>query len=406
MESKDVRNHKQVVNQLFIYKITGVLVGLIVWAYYYILLYKKTGSIQVLLLDFLIFMLAQFLGFLIFSFFVDKIGYLKSFRVSSIAHALTLGLILLFLNRLPELYVIFAVLRGISIGVYWPIDHSIYLKDLHGSERGKILSLIQSFILLLKIIIPALAGALISYSGNYNYTFVLGIALCVGSVFIPFSYNKKTRSKITSKEIVRILNMQNIGLYSLISIFKGAINSMIIILFMIIPYILIGEEFGVGTLYSFVGFLAAIIAWINSNSSFNVRLRLGYLGASINAVFTLFLSIVWTIPALVIRSFAMAFTQSVSVPIKDELDYRIKEKILKEFQNESAIEMNIIVETFYLIGRIIAIAFLIIIFTISSEHDNLNYVDNTLRLIIAVTGVLQLVSFISFVFLNKKIKIR
>ncbi len=95
MESIEVKKHRQVISQFTLYKITGTLVNLVVWAYYYILLYKESGSIIVILTDYLVFLLSLFFGFISLTFYIDRLGYLTSFRISSIAQAATLIIIFL-----------------------------------------------------------------------------------------------------------------------------------------------------------------------------------------------------------------------------------------------------------------------------------------------------------------------
>jgi YQGE family putative transporter len=405
MASKVVHEHKQILNQLGVFKLTLTLVQLTVWAYYYILLYRETGSIQLILTDYLVFVIGISLGFIVMSLYIDRLGYLNSFRISSFAQILTLVLIFFLQDKIMDLFIVFAVLRGFSRGMYWPIDHTIQLKEVHGTERGKVLSLLQSAILLLNIIVPVMAGALITYTGSYDYTFIIGISILIGSIFIPFDFNKKTRSKVTTDEIRRILKMKNIGWFSLLCIFKGSLNSIMGIMFMIIPYILIGEEFGVGALTSVIGFFAVIAAWLDSKSNFKVRLRLGYFGYIIYSIFTVALAFVWTIPALVIRSLALAFTQSLSDPVGNDLDYRVREKILGEFQNESAIEMNMIVEILYIIGRVVIIGTVIVIFSIFFSEDNVDSAENIIRFVIGFVAPIHLLLFIAFDVLNRKVKV-
>ncbi len=275
---------------------------------------------------------------------------------------------------------------------------------MHGLERGRIISLLQSIVLLLQIVIPVLSGALITYTGGYDYTFLLGTFILIGSVFIPYSFNKKAKSKISSDEIVRVLKKKGIGIYSVLSIIQSAFNSLFAVLFMIIPYILIGEEFGVGALSSTIGFAAVLVAWLDSKPSFKVRIQLGYIGFIIYTIFTMFLAAVWTIPSLVIRSLALAFTQSVSAPALVDIDYRIREKILGEFQNESALEMNLIAETLYIFGRVIILGFVILFFSISNSNPEATP-EELIRFLIGFLAPIHIIIFMAYDILNRRLRI-
>lgn len=404
MNSKALRNHKQIINQFILFKLTHILIGIVIWGYYYILLFRETGSLQVILTDSLIYGVSLTVGFITMSFYIDKLGYLNAFRVSSLLHALSLFLVYLFLPELGSLYLVFAIVRGFSHGLFWPIDHAIKLKEIHGPARGKMFSIVESIALLMRMVVPVLAGALITLSDGYELSFLLGTGIALSSIFIPFTHNKKTRSQITSSEIVRILNRKYFNSFAFLTILHASTEILLSVSFTLIPFILLGKEFDVGALTSVVGFVAVLAAWFDSNFSFKSRLRLGYLGYTVYVILTMILSLAWSIPILVIRSLGISFTQSVGTPVKLEIDYKIRDKILGDFEDESALEFNLITEILTLIGRVVALGSVIVVIGYLN-HTGITSVESLLRILIFVFAPFTLIHFLAIDILNRKIKV-
>ncbi|MCA9381594.1 MFS transporter [Candidatus Dojkabacteria bacterium] len=402
MISEALRNHKQLLNQFVTFRTAMVLTSLIVWSYYYILLFQETGSIFTLMLEYLLFMLGLYVGFVVCTFFLDRTGYLMSFKISSLLQALSMFLILAYIKDLPVLFPIFAIIRGIGHGWYWPIEHSFNLKEMHGHERGQIISLMEGINLLLQIAVPALAGALISFTEGYEMTFLVGGIIYLGTLFIPFNYNQKAVSKIRGSEITAILKRDYFFIFAFLSFVMTGVTSLYGVLWLIIPYLLLKEEFGVGILASIVGLIAATTAWMDSKYSLRTRTQLGYVGFFIYSFFTFLMAIVWTIPFLVLRSMALAFTNSVGTPARSDIDYRIREKLLRDFKDESALEMNLVVETIYAFSRIVFLTIFILIF--GGIHD-MQVAEETVRLLVMIFAPVMFFVYGGFVWLYGKIKV-
>ncbi|MCA9386759.1 MFS transporter [Candidatus Dojkabacteria bacterium] len=403
MISETLKKHKQLLNQFITFRTAMVLTNLIVWSYYYILLFQETGSIFTLMLEYMIFMLGLYVGFVICTFFLDRVGYLFSFRFSSLLQALSMFLILAYINDLAVLFPLFAIIRGIGHGWYWPIEHSFNLKEMQSKERGQVISLMEGINLLLQIAIPALAGALISFSGGYQMTFLVGGIIYLVTIFIPFNYNQRAVSKISAYEISSILQNKHFIPFAFISFVMTGVMSLYGVLWLIIPYILLKEEFGVGILASIVGLVAAITAWMDSKYSLKTRIQLGYIGFFIYSFSTFLMAVVWTVPFLVLRSMALAFTNSVGTPARSDLDYRIREKILKDFKNESTLEMNLIVESIYAFSRIVFLTIFILIF---GSIQDMSIAEEQIRLLVMIFAPIMFFVYGGFVWLYKKVKVQ
>jgi hypothetical protein len=303
---------------------------------------------------------------------------------------------MLFIHDLAVLFPFFAIIRGFSRGVYWPADNAYTLKEMHGMDRGRVISILQSMALILNIIIPVLVGALITFSEDYRYVFILGAVLFFSSIVIPFSYSKKTRSSIRTKEIQYIFKRPHFNKFALTSATYAGFLSIFEILFLIVPFLLLEEEFSVGILGSVIGVAAALTAWLDSKTTLKQRIQLGFAGYIIYASTTMILGLIWTVPVLFMRSVGLAFTNSVGSPARDDLDFRVRENILGSYNDESALEMNIVVELVYLLGRIFCIGTCIVLFSIH-EMD-------LVRILLIVCPPIFLLSYTAYVYLLNKTK--
>lgn len=395
-------NTLQVIAQYSVYKAVNTTINLLVWGYYFILLYKRTNSIEFLLADYLIFILTLYIGFVVTSFFLDRLGYLRVYRIIFASNAMLLIFILLSLNQFENFFILIALIRGLIHGAYWTVDDSITLNDTRGDARSKFLSGIQSLELLLGIVVPVLGGALISFTGNYEATFILGAAVAIAGIYMPFTFNKKGESSLTSKEINKILKHKAAPAYFFIAFLEGGSGILQDVTFKIIPFILIGEEFGVGVLMSIVGFAAVILAWVDRGFSEKLKIQLGYIGYVAFTISTMAFAIIWTIPALVIRSLILSFTNSVGMPARIQLDYKTREKILGINTSSSTLEFNLLTNTAYLFARIFFLSLTLILFSIIGVN-NTNLMESMLKLVVFCVAPIRLLNYALYHYMSRTV---
>lgn len=361
--------HKILVNEFATFRVGFVLSNLIMWSFYQILLYKTTGSLQVIIVEALIFYISLGVGFILGAVILDSIGYLRSMRLMYILSLFPIAGVLIWMNDLESLFVTIAVLRGLPRGIYWAIHHSFFLKELHGSERSISINLFKSLELILSIVIPIFVGSLIVLEDGYSLVFLIGGFMYLSLLFFPWKYNKVPESKVTMKEITRITQSKHFGLFALINMFEAGIDAMFGMMFLILPFLFIGDEFGVGTLMSFIAFVGAITAFLERKKSFKFRFELGVFGYIIRSVMNIVLALVWSLPVLAIRGMVVVVTSSTSDTVREDLGNINKELLLRDFKNESAAEINIITEIIFMIGRIVTFVPIIVIMQEATDPE-------------------------------------
>lgn len=380
---------RQLVSEFISFRVAMRTVQLLAWTFYSILLYKATNDISVLILEYLVFCVSCWVGIVLGSFTFDRVGYLRLFRLSFLLNAAAAFIFFLYLDNIAEVFVALAVVRGIPEGLYWAGHHAFYLKEVRGSARGSFLNIMTSIILLLSIIVPVLSGALISLRNDYDLIFILASAIYLLAAFFPWKYNKIPRSKLTMAEIIRITKLPKFSWIGQMSIFQSMVAAIFTVIFSIIPFILIRDEFGVGAFISIIAFLSAIFTFAERNMKEKIKTTIGMFGYILYAIFTVFFAVVWTIPALGIRSIAVIFSDGISTPVLDDINIRNKEKFLGDFKNESTLELNLVIETIFMITRVITLSIMFFIFQ-SSELDQI-VIIRVLLIIFAGWKLIQLI---------------
>lgn len=400
MQTKIRKQKSELHRQFILFRTVIVIVDLLAWAFFSILVFKEVGGITSILLAFLMLYIGTYISFTITTFIVDRVGYLNAYRISMVIYALVAFVFAASMYQFASVYLFLSFMRGLSMGTYWPIRHLYIVKDIHKGDRTSSINIIQSIALLLGLFVPAVAGSLISYTGGYTATFIIsGVIYLMGAMY-PFSYNKKTRSKVSSSEITNILRRPYMGRFLLLVLFNMGANVIIAILMTILPYIFLRSEFSVGVLASIIGVVAALMSFYEKDKSERIRNNLASTSYVAYAIVNVLFAIIWTTPLLIARSLIMPFTAALGITSRADIDATLREKILGDFRDESALEMNLIIETVFLFARIIAISFVYFILTNLAEHDEV-----IVRMLIALST--SLLAFYYFLFrkLNTVIKV-
>ncbi len=390
------KNHLQLVYQFITFK-TGLLISeILVWSFYYITLYQITGKLYVLMIDAVLWFAGIWIGFLIATMYVDKIGYLLTYRISFIAQAAVFIFVTLSLNEIAVIYPIIALIRGISRGFAFAPHHSIGLREIQGNERSSTILLSGSIDQVLSIILPVLAGSLLTVTNDFRSLTLLCIAVYIVLIFAPFRYNKQPRTKLRFSEISKILRKKYIKRFVFLHLIISIESTLFFALFLIIPYLLIQNEFQVGVLLGFIGLFAAAAGLYERVLEDKSRVLNGYWVSIIYSALTAALALVWSIPLLVARSIALAFNKTLVDTVKADCDYKIRENLLAEDSTESGLEMNVLIETTYLVGRVTGFMFLVVLLVTFEGNE-----EAVVRAFLLIAAPFSIITYTALNFLKR-----
>lgn len=391
------RARRELNNQFLFFCVVFTLADLVAWAYYSILLLRESNNdVAVVFTNFGMLYTGLMLGFLFEGKIFSKIGYKWSFRLSNILQAIVLGITILTLNDLLQIHLILALMRGVARGLFWDTKHLYAIKEIHAGERAKLISLIYSLDAVLGVILPFLIGAVISSLGfeGYAWTFAAGIVIYLLAAIYPWEFNKVPRDKMSIKDFWAISKKKGFKRWAALSIGMEVINNQRTMIITVLPFLFIGDEFGVGLLGSAVGLAGAVLAFWHRNDFDIKRIKLGYLGGAIIDLSTIGLIIVWNLPALVIRSLLVKLGIALHNPIMQDKIYQVRELIVGDFTDQYSVEVQQYSEFFLYVGRLINLVLFIFLFFVWKIDQ-----DTILRGLLAIT----LISEIPNLFLHSKL---
>ncbi len=371
--AESVKKKFTLINEFYFFKTIFIISNFFVFAYYQILLYKETGSLSILVIDWLLFHVFLWIGFVFGSFVIEKLGYVNTFRLSFVLLGVSSLLIALNINSVPSLFIIFAILRGFPRGFFWPIHHTYLLREFNTGERNLVISSVESLSYILSIVFPVLIGFVLSTSQDYSIVFLAGSLILLFASLVPWKYNKRPEAHITSNEILKILKAPKFKTYALINIIAAGMDANIGLIFVIVPFLFTKSEFEVGLFATVMNFFAAIFVFARRKRKIQQEIKIGYFGHIIYSLAIFAFTFIWTFPMMLLRGLVAIITGSMVVPVEQKIELKVKEIILGKDVKESSSEMNLVTETLYLIGRVIALSILLILLNLKSEDSLLGF---------------------------------
>lgn len=379
----------------FLFLTTFQLVNIAIWSYYPILLYKQLRSIDAIVQDNIFLYSGIIIGFLFFSFILDRFGYAKISRVSFILLSLTSFVIFLFIGNIAEYYRIFALLIGIGHGSYWTIFHSFTLSKFDKKGRSKLMNEVYGWMLIISVVAPILSGYALTATGRYDLLFLSASAIYLFAAILPRDLGSESRTKFRGSEITAILKEKVFNRYFFTMFYHTSTGSVMDAMFKVIPFIMLGTELKVGALFSVVAVMTGVFSILSRNWN-EKRKRLVALDSFIlHGGTNLALAISWTTPFLILRQITQSIAQGFAIPVFDSIDYSIREDLTKG-KEESAIEMNLVSEGIYFISRLTGLIILLIIFEFSPYTQMA-----TAQIVIGALSFHRLLSYLFGVSLSK-----
>jgi hypothetical protein len=280
-----------------------------------------------------------------------------------------------------------AVLRGLTKGMYYAGQNVFNLREIHGIERGRVISLTLAGNVLMEVLLPTLIGSMIMARG-YEITFVLGAVIYFLAGIFSWNTNKRPRAEFKMNEVWKIAQKTGFKRWTLVSFSTQMLANMREQILTVIPFMyFFTNEFDLGIFQSLIALVGAIILFSHRNDTIKKKIDLGYLGGLISFFSSALFYYFWTLPTLVIRGMAFKLGYSYYSPVINEVEYRNKELLLSDFVQESSVELMVFNEIIYLIARLTNLVILILIFYLLGTNT-----QDFLRTMILLTGTYEVIN--------------
>ncbi len=185
---------------------------------------------------------------------LGKIGYQRSFVLSLTLR--TLMFVALYFSKFsPILIVVSAIIDSVNAQFFWAGYFSLLSKTAHKSNMGKDLSLIQFLLQTVAMISPAISGV-IAYLLGFEYLFLIGIVMNLLSSVFALMMDVKIHENNVSFANFKVWIKDRKFLQLGIANSGRNINDLVMYLWSLYIYFLLGSVDRVGYLYTFSLFLA------------------------------------------------------------------------------------------------------------------------------------------------------
>jgi hypothetical protein len=307
--------------------------------------------------------------------------------VSNIILAIVLLLTLITLPHLMSAHLPIALFRGIGRGIYWNARHIYNVKELTISERSSLINFVFSINTVLGVLFPFLIGAFITELGitGYQWTFIAGIVVYVLAAIYPWRFNKKSEDRFRVKDVVALRKRKGFNQWAILTMGHEVLNNQRELIILVLPFLFIGDEFGVGVLASGVGLAGAFFAFNRRNDSIKKKLQWGVFSGGIITAITLLLVWIWNLPMLVIRSLVVRVADAAYLPVLEEEMYQVRAGVIRDHVDELGVESQQAAEFFLFLARMFNLTlFLVLFYSMNWDQDSI------LRMLLAVSAVREI----------------
>jgi hypothetical protein len=123
---------------------------------------------------------------------------------------------------------------------------------------------------------------------------------------------------------------------------------------MIIPFLMLQDEFKVGILTSVTALVAGVVSLLMRRVKPTKRLRVGYLAYGIRALASVAFVFVWTAPLLMLWQLVSKLMTPLHDPLQQGLDIHNDSLIMGEDVRQQALHINLLNNTLLLVGTTVA----------------------------------------------------
>lgn len=327
--------------------------GLVYGLYYGTYLYRHTFSLSVLALDGLFGGLGCWLGYLMGVWLIQKYGYRMCFRVAFGLWTTVAAATAIVAGHIAEWFVALAVLRAIPGGLYAANCDTIMLREVTTSTRNNFLQFVLGFEFLVSVVLPSAVGLLVHTGGGYRLAFVAAAGIFALALLVPMAL-PKPKLRIRLGETLQILRRPLYRQHAANRMAASGFNQLNGFVIMIIPFLLLKDEFKVGILTSIAALVAGIVSLLMRRVKPSERLRAGYAAYGIRALASAMFVLVWTAPFLMLWQLVSKLVTPLHDPLQQGLDIHNDSLIMGEDVKQKALHINLLNNTLLLVGTTVA----------------------------------------------------
>lgn len=316
-------------------------------------LYRNTFSLSVLAIDGLFGGFGCYAAYVVGIWLLRKLGYNSTIKLAFGLWALVSVLTAVIAGHVSEWYIAMAVLRAFPGGLFAASTDAIMLREVGNSSRQGFLQLQLGIEFVATVILPAAVGALISFSGGYQWTFLLAALIYCSALVLPMRL-AKPQLEFDLKGMLQTFRRPLYGRHATNRTLAAGFNQTNAFVMMIIPFLLLKNELKIGILTSAIALIAAGVSFAMRKLRSTSRVRAGYAAYMVRGVMSLAFVFGWSAPLLFVWQLVGKVMTPLHDPLQKGLDFHNDSLILGEELQTKALHINVLNNTLLLVGTTIA----------------------------------------------------
>jgi hypothetical protein len=355
---------------LYVFNTFSLVGGTLYGLYYGVFLYKHTFSLSTLALDGLLGGFGVWLGYLLGVMVIRRAGYGRCIRLAFGLWAIIALMTALIAGHIAAWFVPLAVLRALPGGLYAAAADCIMLREIKAERRSGFMQLNLALEFVASIILPSAIGALINYTGGYQWAFVAAAAVYLAS-FAWHCRLPKPQVTFNLRELKQTLRQPLYMPHALNRTLAAGFNQLNAFALTIIPFLLLKNEFDMGILTSACAVAAAVVALAARRVKTAHSLKLGYGAYTLRTIGSLLFVGMWTVPLMLVWQLIGKLVTPLHDPLQQSLDIHNDSLILGQEAQTRALQINVLNNTLALVGSTVAFGLFIAITRTGTDQQRM-----------------------------------
>jgi len=331
--------------------------------FYMTYIFKESGSVQEVVMNIFVTLFMVLIGLLAGSFTIRKFGVELNFRLSFVLYVLT-GLLGIYLGSIGiTAYLLISVFRGIAEGFFWASSNMVEMVGLPKDSRGRFYSISYAFNRVFDIVLPVTLGYLLIKMNSLIPIFVIFTGICLAAAVVPYRFNINNKATIRWTNFKKILRHKRLKEYTFIKTILSASWMVDWLLWSLVPFVILGDELNMGIFLTVASVLGIVASVATNKIKIKRKARIAGPFMWLNAVADIVL-LVWFTPVMLYVN-ACVYTISDSFAMPVEYDFRARLTNSLDVSKSVGLELNIIQEAVYTIGRALIALIMTVLYVFS-----------------------------------------
>lgn len=384
------------VRVLYIANLVSLVGGSIYGLYYGVFLYKETFSLSVLAMNGLLGGLGTWLGYIAGILLLRRFGYSACFKISFAIMSAVAFFTAVVSGRIADWYMLLAVARTIPAGIYTASVDTMMIREFQSKLRNSFLQIKMSIEFTVSVVLPIVVGAVISQAGGYRLSFILAGGLYAAALLLPL-HLPKPHVTLHVSEIIRTFKRPFYKRHAVNRTAAAGFNQINGFVVMIIPFIMIKDEFSVGILMSIFALAAAVVSLKVRHVKQDDKLKVGFIAYCVRCAMSFLFVFSWTAPIMIAWQLINKLVTPLHDPLQQGLDIDNDSLIMGKDLQEKALNINVLNNTLLFIGSTAAYAAFLFITKAASNQQAL-----TLQLLVISFALWRFVNLSATAWINRQ----